>query len=112
MIDKDLIKMTMFYFHGDEYNEIDDFCVEKFEQRGSNLFLNPRIEDDEDTFVNIYEFGIRAKEYLEHYAKEVNIKGIWIDLNDLSKDEAYYFRHCNEVFEDLIQYELIMETEQ
>ena len=55
--------------------------------------------------INSYEYATYLKETIENYAHQVRLKGIWIDLNDLSKDEKYYFNHCYEVFEDLIKYE-------
>ena len=57
--------------------------------------------------VNIYQYGVYLKEIIENKAHNIGLKGVWIDLNDLSKDEGYYFRHCNEVYEDLLKYEEI-----
>lgn len=58
-----------------------------------------------ETIVNIYQYGVYLKEIIENKAHNIGLKGVWIDLNDLSKDEGYYFRHCNEVYEDLLKYE-------
>lgn len=55
--------------------------------------------------VNIYQYGVYLKEIIENKAHSIGLKATWIDLNDLSKDEGYYFRHCNEVYEDLLKYE-------
>lgn len=68
-------------------------------------------EDDESTFLtrnfklDKYRFAVYIKEIIEQYAKDLGLRAIWVDLNDLSKDEGYYFRHCNEVYEDLLKYE-------
>lgn len=62
--------------------------------------------------LNVYEYGVLIKEYLEDYAKSLSLNGVWIDLNDLSKDEAFYFRHCYEVYDGLFQYDLIMKSEE
>lgn len=55
--------------------------------------------------VNIYQYGVYLKEIIENKAHNIGLKGVWIDLNDLSKDKGYYFRHCNEVYEELLKYE-------
>lgn len=113
MIKKELIEKALFWHSKDEYLEKDDFKICKIEQKESSLIFSM---DDADFGLkadwNIYELGILLKEYIEDYAKSISLKGVWIDLNDLSKDETYYFKHCNEVFEGISQYELIMETEQ
>ena len=62
--------------------------------------------------INMYEYGVYLKETIEDYAKSLHLGAVWIDLNDLSKDEAYYFRHCYEVYEQLAQYDLMMESEE
>lgn len=62
--------------------------------------------------VNLYHYGVLLKEYIEDYAKSLHLGAVWIDLNDLSKDETYYFKHCYEVYEQLAQYDLIMESEE
>jgi hypothetical protein len=62
--------------------------------------------------MNLYHYGVLLKEYIEDYAKSLHLGAVWIDLNDLSKDETYYFKHCYEVYEQLAQYDLIMESEE
>lgn len=56
--------------------------------------------------INKYEYGVYQKEVIEDYAKKLGLKAVWIDLNDLSKDEAYYFRNCNDVYKSLIDFEI------
>ena len=69
-------------------------------------------EDESSTFLtrsfklDKYRYAVYIKEIIEQYAKDLGLKGVWIDLNDLSKDEGYYFRHCNEVYQGLFDYEL------
>lgn len=62
--------------------------------------------------INVYEYGVLLKEVIEDYAKSLHLSAVWIDLNNLSKDETYYFKHCYEVYEQLAQYDLIMESEE
>ena len=67
------------------------------------------IDDSEiryEKYLSIYLYGVLLKEFIEDYAQSIGLKGVWIDLNDLSKDEGYYFRHCNEVYQGLFDYEL------
>ena len=59
---------------------------------------------DKCMHMNIYELGVHYKEYIENKAHNLGLRGVWIDLNDLSKDEGYYFRHCSEVFKGLMEY--------
>ena len=69
-------------------------------------------EDNNSTFLtrnfklDKYRFAVYIKEIIEQYAKDLGLKGVWIDLNDLSKDEGYYFRHCNEVYQGLFDCKL------
>ena len=60
---------------------------------------------DKCMHMNIYELGVHYKEHIENKAHNLGLKGIWIDLNDLSKDEGCFFRHCHEVYLDLKEYE-------
>lgn len=55
--------------------------------------------------INIYELGVHYKEHIENKAHNLGLRGVWIDLNDLSKDEGYYFMRCSEVFKGLMEYE-------
>lgn len=110
MLNKKLLQNTLFFLSDDDFNDVDDFYIETFIQHESNIHINP--DQESLCYWNIYELAIGIKEYIESYAKELGLSGVWIDLNDLSKDEAYYFKHCNEVFEGLQQYELIIESEQ
>lgn len=70
-------------------------------------------EDDSSTFLtrtfklDKYRYAVYIKEIIEQYAKDLGLKGVWIDLNDLSKDERYYFRNCIDVYTDLNEYEKI-----
>ena len=54
---------------------------------------------------NVYEYGIYLKEIIEEKAKNIGLKAVWIDLNDLSMNEAYYFRNCYEVYYELVEFE-------
>lgn len=113
MINRKLIQKAIYWHSKDEFLEEDDFFICNMEQKESSLIFS--MDDSEYRLKNewnIYELGMILKEYLEDYAKSISLKGVWIDLNDLSKDEIYYFKHCNEVFEGLEQYSLIMETEE
>lgn len=113
MINIELIQKALFYHDKEDYLAEDDFKIYKIEQKESSLIFS--MDESElglKTDWNIYELGILLKEFLEDYAKSLSLRGVWIDLNDLSKDETYYFKHCNEVFERLAQYDSIMETEE
>jgi len=113
MIKRELIEKALFWHSKEECLQEDDFRIYKIEQKKSSLIFS--MDDAEFGLKedwNIYELGILLKEYIEDYAESISLRGIWIDLNNLSKDETYYFKNCNEVFEGISQYELIMETEQ
>lgn len=60
---------------------------------------------DKGMHMNIYELGVHYKEHIENKAHNLGLRGVWIDLNDLSKDDGYYFRRCSEVFKGLMEYE-------
>ena len=64
-----------------------------------------------EAYISIYHYGVLLKEYIEDYAESLGLRGVWIDLNDLSKDEGYYFRHCSEVFEGLIEFMVIKDKQ-
>lgn len=114
MISKELITKALFWKESDIYEELDDCQINSIDYKDNkvNVYWCSDETRGEVNEYNLYELGIILKEYLEDYAKEISLKGVWIDLNDLSKDETYYFKHCNEVFEGLEQYNLIMECEQ
>ena len=80
-------------------NFFDDEIIISYEDE-SSTFLTRSFKLDK------YRYAVYIKEIIEQYAKDLGLKGVWIDLNDLSKDEGYYFRHCNEVYQGLFDYEL------
>lgn len=97
MISKKLAKKVLAEHYECEEDDIADIGV-------ANDVLRIYFDDMEikyDKYLSIYHYGVLLKEYIEDYARCISLKSVWIDLNDLSKDEGYYFRHCNEVYEDL-----------
>lgn len=112
MIDKELLGKVLHYLQENGDYEQDDFIVYKFIQNDSEITIYFDKDLISSSKWNIYELGIAYKEYIEYYAKSLHLSAVWIDLNDLSKDEAYYFKHCYEVYEQLAQYDLIMESEE
>lgn len=68
-------------------------------------------EDENITFIysnfkmDKYRYGVYLKEIIENKAHNLGLRGVWIDLNELSKDEGRYFRNCNDVFKGLLEYE-------
>lgn len=79
-------------------NFIDGEIIIYYEDK-SSTFLTRNLKVDK------YRYGVYLKEIIENKAHNLGLKGVWIDLNDLSKDEGCYFRHCNEVFKGLLEYE-------
>lgn len=98
----------------DDYEEICEKVV-------SYDFIDGEIiisyEDKSSTFpyrnfkIDRYRYGVYLKEIIENKAHNLGLRGVWIDLNDLSKDEGYYFRHCSEVFEGLIEFMVIKDKQ-
>ena len=79
-------------------NFIDGEIIISYEDKSSTfIYRNFKIDK--------YRYGVYLKEIIENKAHNLGLKGIWIDLNDLSKDEGCFFRHCNEVYLDLKEYE-------
>ena len=111
MINKQLLKKIL-KFKGDsdeEFLDESDYEISKIKFEDTTLIITI---DDVDVKHNLYELGVYAKEYLESYAKSLHLGAVWIDLNDMSKDIVLYFGHCYEVYEQLAQYDLIMEGEE
>ena len=101
MISKELAKKVLAEHYGCGEDDIADIS-------GANDVLRIYFDDMEiktHEYLSIYHYGVLLKEYIEDYARSISLKGVWIDLNDLSKDEGYFFRHCHEVYLDLKEYE-------
>lgn len=102
----------------DVYYSISFRSVKMVESKDNEIIIKYDKKDDSleaiysNLKINMYEYGVYLKEIIENYAKSIHLNALWIDLNDLSKDEVYYFKHCYEVYEQLAQYDLIMKSEE
>ena len=95
MISKELFSKAL------QNNITDEMITSIYQVMGSRNYIHYTItRGDRNDYlkINIYELAVMLKEYIEYYANSLLLSAVWIDLNDLSKDEGYYFRHCNEVY--------------
>lgn len=115
MINKELLKKIL-KFKGDNNEEfLNESDYTPFKIKFEDNQIEITLDNIDDGFIikhNLYELGVDAKEYLEYYAKSLHLSAVWIDLNEISKDILFYFGHCYEVYEQLAQYDLIMESEE